>query len=76
MKGQRTSCTTIAKVLGKSRSTIYREIMRNANNWGLYYEKHAHTRMLRRRRAAKSRFIVIDNDQGESGASAAWRASD
>ena len=56
------SAAEIARVLGKHRSTIAREIRRNVNAAGFYYEPHAHTSMLRRRKAAKSAYLVIDND--------------
>jgi IS30 family transposase len=61
MKGQKCSCAAIARVLGKSRSTIGREIKRNTVN-EIYYEKFAHNRMLRRRKAPKAPKIIIDND--------------
>jgi len=49
-------------VLGKHRSTIIREIKRNTNAAGIYYEKHAQTFMLRRRLAAKAPYRRIDRD--------------
>jgi IS30 family transposase len=48
--------------LGKHRSTIVRELRRNTNAAGIYYEVHAETAMLKRRKAAKARFRIIDND--------------
>jgi IS30 family transposase len=56
----------IARVLGKSRATVSREIKRNLNAGGVYYEKHAHAAMLRRRKAAKAPALVIENDLGMS----------
>jgi transposase, IS30 family len=52
----------IAKFLGKHRSTVCREIKRNANGGGLYYERHAHTIMLKRRLAGKAPHRRIDRD--------------
>ncbi|MDE2071416.1 MAG: IS30 family transposase [Patescibacteria group bacterium] len=52
----------IARVLGKHRATICREIKRNSNAAGIYYEKHAQTFMLRRRLAAKAVRRRIDRD--------------
>jgi IS30 family transposase len=49
-------------VLGKHRSTICREIARNTNAVGIYYEVHAHSSMLKRRKAAKAPHLIIDND--------------
>jgi transposase, IS30 family len=48
--------------LGKHRSTILREIKRNTNAGGMYLERHAQSAMLRRRKAAKAKCLVIDND--------------
>ena len=61
MKGQKCSCAAIAHVLGKSRATVCREIKRNTVG-GIYYEKFANNRMLRRRKAAKASKVIIDND--------------
>ncbi len=52
----------IARVLGKHRSTICRELKRNTQEGWYYYEKHAHAYMLARRRAAKEPFRHIDPD--------------
>jgi transposase, IS30 family len=58
----RASFAEIARLLGKHRSTIIREIKRNTNAGGIYYEVHAHSSMLRRRKAAKASSLIIDND--------------
>jgi IS30 family transposase len=58
----------IARLLGKHRSTICRELKRNITpgagvlGAGVYFEKHAHSYMLNRRRAAKLPFRRIDRD--------------
>lgn len=52
----------IARVLGKHRSTIWREIKRNTNAAGIYYEKHAQAFMLKRRLDAKASWRRIDRD--------------
>ena len=44
--GQKHSHAAIARILGKNRATVSREIRRNTNEAGIYYEKHAHVRML------------------------------
>jgi IS30 family transposase len=58
----RASPAEIARVLGKHRSTIIREIKRNTNAAGIYYEVHAQGAMLKRRKAAKQPYLIIDND--------------
>ena len=60
--GLKHSPSDIARMLGKHRATIRREIKRNTNAAGIYYEKHAHSFMLERRRAAKAPSRVIDKD--------------
>ena len=62
MHFRKCSCVEIARVLDKSRTSVWRELKRNKNEGDFYYERHAHARMLRRRRAAKERFRKIDND--------------
>jgi IS30 family transposase len=62
MRSYKASTASISRLLGKSRVTIWREIKRNTNEAGFYYEKHAQVRMLKRRRAMKERFRIIDND--------------
>lgn len=62
MLGQKSSCAAIARVLRKSRISVWRELKRNANEGEFYYERHAQARMLRRRRAGKERSRKIEND--------------
>jgi transposase, IS30 family len=57
----------IARVLGKHRSTIWREIKRNINGVDAYWERHAHAFMLKRRLRAKAYRQVIDNDMIMTG---------
>jgi IS30 family transposase len=52
----------IARLLGKHRGTICRELKRNTNEAGIYYEVHANRFMLNRRLAAKARYRRIDRD--------------
>ena len=52
----------IARVLGKSRSTIFRELRRNRNAAGLYIEDHAQSFLRKRRLNARSKFRTIEND--------------
>lgn len=52
----------IAKFVGKHRSAVSREIKRNTNAAGIYYEVHAEGAMLRRRQAAKAPARIIEND--------------
>lgn len=53
----------IAKILGKHRSTLWRELKRNVNAGGQYYELHAEAIRKRRRLNARSNFRVIENDE-------------
>ena len=62
MLSRRASCAQIGRILGKHRSTIIREIKRNTNAVGIYYEVHANATMLRRRKAAKAPSLIIEND--------------
>lgn len=65
MLKQKCSHREIARVLGKSRTTVWREIRRNTDPGCLYYyERHAQARTLRRRKAAKARSLIIENDLG------------
>lgn len=64
MLSQHATSAEIARLVGKHRSTIDREIRRNTNGADIYYEKHAHARMLRRRKDAKAPFRIIENDLG------------
>ena len=56
------SSAEIARTLGKHRSTITREVKRNTNAAGIYYEVHAQSALLRRQKKAKARYRIIDND--------------
>jgi IS30 family transposase len=62
MRTQKSSFVAIARLLNKSRISVWREVKGNTNEVGIYYEKHAHARMLRRRRNAKEKSLIIDND--------------
>jgi IS30 family transposase len=68
LRTRRLTCAEIALTLGKHRSTIAREIRRNTNVAGIYYEKHAQAMMLRRRKAAKAPALIIENDLMFGGA--------
>ena len=48
----------IADMLGKDRSTIYREIRRNKNAGGYYLEDHAQSILRKRRVNARSLFRI------------------
>jgi IS30 family transposase len=52
----------IARILGKHRSTICREIKRNTNESHIYYEVHAQAFTRDRRLQAKTAWRVIDRD--------------
>ena len=60
MHTRKCSCIEIARVLGKGRTSVWRELKRNTNEGEFYYERHANARMLRRRRAAKEHVRLID----------------
>jgi transposase, IS30 family len=62
MLAQHCTHAEIARVLGKSRSTVSREIKRNGNARSVYLEKQAHAAMLRRRKTSKAKALVIEND--------------
>jgi IS30 family transposase len=62
MLSRHASSAEIARTLGKHRSTITREVKRNTNAAGIYYEVHAQSALLRRRKKAKARYRIIDND--------------
>ena len=52
----------IAQLLGKDRSSIFREIRRNKNAGDLYIEDHAQSFLRKRRLIAREKFRVIEND--------------
>jgi len=52
----------IARVVGKHRTTLWRELHRNLNAGGQYYELHAETIRRRRRIKARSKFLRVEND--------------
>jgi len=54
MLGAKRTHAEIAKQLGKHRSAVTREIRRNTNAGGIYFEVHADNMKKRRRVAAKS----------------------
>jgi IS30 family transposase len=62
MLGRKCSRSKIARLLGKHRSTVCREMRRNTNGAGIYFEKHAEARMLKRRKEAKQKALIIEND--------------
>lgn len=52
----------ISWVLGKHRSTVFKEIRRNTNALGLYDPNHAQGFLRKRRPAARSKLRIIEND--------------
>jgi IS30 family transposase len=56
------SAEGIAKILGKHRSSIFRELRRNKNAGDQYYELHAQALLKRRRLHAKAARRRIEND--------------
>jgi IS30 family transposase len=52
----------IANILGKHRSSIFRELRRNRNAGGFYLEDHAQSILRKRRVSARSQFRIIEND--------------
>jgi IS30 family transposase len=62
MLTQRRPVREIANVLGKHRSSIFREVNRNTNAGGIYDARHAHAFLRRRRLEARFKFRIIDND--------------
>jgi IS30 family transposase len=65
MLKQNCSHGEIARVIGKSRATVWREIRRNKDAGVLhYFEVHAHARAKQRRKDAKAKSLIIENDLG------------
>lgn len=64
MLKQKCSHREIARVLGVSRTTVWRELKRNRSSPVLYWEVHANARMRDRRKAAKAKSLIIENDLG------------
>lgn len=65
MLKQKCSHREIARVIGKSRTTVWREIRRNKDAGVLhYFEVHAHARAKQRRKDAKAKSLIIENDLG------------
>ena len=52
----------IARLLGKDRSTVFREIRRNTNAGGLHVETRANGMLKRRRLNARAKFRIVEND--------------
>jgi len=59
---QRRRIREIANILGKHRSTVFREVRRNTNAGGIYDARHAQSFLRRRRLEAREKFRIIDND--------------
>jgi len=62
MLSQRRRVREIANLLGKHRSTIFRELKRNKNAVDQYYEDHARSFLRKRRLNARTKFRIIEND--------------
>jgi len=62
MMVQKKRIPEIAKFLGKHRSSVWREVKRNTNAGGVYYEVHAEGLLRRRRLQAREKFRVVEND--------------
>jgi transposase, IS30 family len=54
----------IARILGKDRSTISRELSRNTENGEIYQYGYAHKQMLTRRKQAKASSRKLENSNG------------
>jgi IS30 family transposase len=62
MHNRKCSAAAIALTLGKHRSTICRELKRNTDPGTYYYERHAQAKARRRRKAAKAKSLMIENN--------------
>jgi IS30 family transposase len=62
MLKQKCSTARIARILGKHCSTICRELKRNTDPGAYYYEQHAQAKARRRRKAAKAKSLIIENN--------------
>jgi IS30 family transposase len=62
MRTRKASVREIAQMLGKDRSSIFREVRRNKNAGDLYIEDHAQSFLRKRRLNAREKFRVIEND--------------
>lgn len=62
MRKRKYSAAQIARTLGKHRSTVCREFKRNTDPGTYYYEQHAQAKAGRRRKAAKAKSLIIENN--------------
>jgi len=62
MMVQKKTVPEIAKLLGKHRTSIWREVKRNTNAAGIYYEIHAQGLLRRRRIQSRENFRLLEND--------------
>lgn len=63
MLAQDWGMAAIARVVGKHRTSLWRELRRNANAGGQYYEVHAEAIRQRRRTKAREKFLRVENDE-------------
>jgi len=62
MMAQKRGIPEIARLLGRHRTSVWREVRRNANAGGMYYEVHAEGLLRRRRLKAREKLRVVEND--------------